>query len=255
VLNFYPLGDGERPTVLLHGFLGMGKNLRSLAQGLLAAEPDRRILVPDLTGHGASPPLPPEATLGTLAGDVLETADAAGFQGALSLIGHSLGGRVALAAARRAPERIREVTFLDIGPGPVDEQHSGSRRVLDVLLQAPDEAPGRRDLRQYLIDHQLSAALADWLVMNVRLDGGRARWSFDRQALDRLQRTTSAEDLWDVVEEGQAICRCVRGRRSSYVPDQDAARLEAADCPVVTLDSGHDLHVEALPALLATLTS
>jgi esterase len=253
-LNSYQLGDGDQPLVLLHGFLGMGKNLRSLGQGLLARQPGLRLLVPDLTGHGASPPLPPDASLATLAGDVLETIAAAAFATPLGIIGHSLGGRVALAAARQAPGVIDQVTFLDIGPGPVDERHSGSRRVLDVLLEAPDSAPSRRELRQYLIDHALSPALADWLVMNVRLDpDGRAHWSFDRRALDRLQVATSAEDLWDVI--GTVPCRCVRGSRSSYVSDTDAGHLATRGCPVTTLESGHDVHVEALPALLDALTS
>ncbi len=44
-----------------------------------------------------------------------------------------------------------------------------------ALLRAPDEAPDRRTLRQFLIDGGLSAPTADWLVMNVRLDDGPVR--------------------------------------------------------------------------------
>jgi pimeloyl-ACP methyl ester carboxylesterase len=249
----YEVGQGPLPTVLLHGFLGSGKNLRSLAQRWSAMDSGRRLLVPDLTGHGASPPLPPGADLATLAGDVLETAGAAGLTGPLALVGHSLGGRVALAVARRAPASVREVVLLDIAPGPVDEAR-GSRRVLDVLLAAPDEAPSRRHLRQHLTDAGLSPGIADWLVMNVQVEDGRARWTFDRPALARLQETTSAEDLWDVVEQHWTAVRCIRGERSRYVLDADVRRLEAASCPVETLaGAGHELHVEALDALLAAL--
>ena len=249
----YEVGDGPLPTVLLHGFLGSGKNLRSLAQRWSAVDSRRRLLVPDLTGHGASPPLPAGADLATLAGDVLETAEAAGLVGPLALVGHSLGGRVALAAARHAPASVRDVVLLDIAPGPVDGPR-GSHRVLDVLVAAPAEAPSRRDLRQHLIDAGLSPGIADWLVMNVRVEDGRARWAFDREALSRLQETTSAEDLWDVVEQHRTAVRCIRGGSSLYVTDADVSRLEAAGCPVETLPgAGHELHVEALDALLGGL--
>jgi pimeloyl-ACP methyl ester carboxylesterase len=256
-LASYRVGSGDHHTVLLHGFLGSGKNVRSLAQRWVERDPARTILVPDLTGHGASPglpPFPPGATLATLAGDVLETARQQGMTGPLSILGHSLGGRVGLAAAREAPEDVPEVILLDIAPGPVDERHSAGRVVLDLLLAAPDEAPSRRAMRQHFIDGGLSPETADWVVMNVRVDGDRARWIIDRPALEHLQETTNAEDLWEVVEGRREGFRCIRGGRSRYVQDDDATRLQAAGCPVVTLpDAGHDLHVEALAPLLAVL--
>jgi esterase len=253
LLAGYEVGQGPLPTVLLHGFLGAGKNLRSLAQRWSVLDSRRRLLVPDLTGHGASPPLPPDADLATLAGDVLETVAAAGLTGPLALAGHSLGGRVALAVARREPASVREVVLLDIAPGPVDGAR-GDRRILDVLLAAPEEAPSRRHLRQHLIDAGVSPGIADWLVMNVRVEDSRARWTFDRPALARLQETTSAEDLWDVVEQHLTAVRCIRGERSRYVVEADVRRFEAADCPVDTLaGAGHQLHVDAPDALLRLL--
>jgi esterase len=252
VLPSYRIGDGARSTVLLHGFLGAGKNLRSLAQRWGARDPRRTLLVPDLTGHGAAPPLPPGANLNTLAGDVLETAST--LPAPLSLVGHSLGGRVALAAARRAPSRVGEVVLLDIAPGPLDDRRASSRRVLDALLAAPAEAPGRRDLREHLVAAGVSPDTADWLVMNVRVEDGRARWTFDRQALDRLQEATKREDLWDVVESRAVSVRCIRGGRSHYVLDEDVERFAAAACPVLTLpDAGHEVHVDAPQALLDAL--
>jgi esterase len=253
-LASYGLGTGSRSTVLLHGFLGSGKNLRTLAQRWAARAPDRRFLVIDLTGHGASPPLPADADLGALADDVLETAGAAGLVAPYSLVGHSLGGRVALAVARRSPGAVREVVLLDIAPGPLDDRRVPSRRVLEALLAAPAEGASRRDLRQSLVDQGVGAETADWLAMNVSTEGGRARWTFDRAALGRLQETTSAEDLWDVVEAGDIPVRCVRGGRSRYVQDEDVARLEAAGVAVQTLPgAGHELHVEALDALIDAL--
>jgi pimeloyl-ACP methyl ester carboxylesterase len=253
-LASYRIGGGDHPTVLLHGFLGSGKNLRALAQRWSEREARRLFLLPDLTGHGASPALPPDADLDTLARDVVATIGEEGLAAPVSLVGHSLGGRVALAVLRSAPERVRDVTLLDITPGPIDDRLSASRRALDVLLTAPDEAADRRELRRHLTDGGLSPAIADWLTMNVRAADGRYRWTFDRRALDRLQARISADDLWPIVEARWVPMRCVRGGRSGYVREEDVQRLEAADCRVDTLPAaGHDLHVDALDALVALL--
>jgi pimeloyl-ACP methyl ester carboxylesterase len=242
--------------VLLHGFLGSGKNLRSLALRWAERAPDRRFFVPDLPGHGASPPLPPDADLAGVGRWVLEAAAAAGLEGPLELVGHSLGGRVALAAAADAPGRVDRVVLLDITPGPVDPAVSESRQVLDVLLQAPDAAEDRRGLRAFFLEKGLSGPLADWLLMNLALEDGRYVWRFDRAALDRFHTAFNRVDLWPVVEARRISLRCVRGGRSRYLPEPDVARLEAAGCPVLTLpDAGHFVHVDALDALVDHLAA
>jgi pimeloyl-ACP methyl ester carboxylesterase len=255
-LASYRIGTGAHPTALLHGFLGSGKNLRGLAQRWAERDPSRLFLLPDLTGHGASPPLPPDAGVDTLAADLRETVQAEGLAGPISLVGHSLGGRVALALVRVEPGLVGDVVLLDITPGPIDDRLSASRRALDVLLRAPDEAPDRRALRGFLVEGGLSPAIADWLAMNVRLEEGRARWTFDRRALDRLQTRMSSDDLWDVVERRLVPVRAIRGGRSGYVRDEDVRRFEAAGVTVDTLPgAAHDMHVEALDALVERLSA
>jgi esterase len=252
------IGDGPGTVVLLHGFLGSGRNLRTLAQRWHQREPEQRFLVPDLRGHGVSPALPVDieaVTLETLAADVLATVQAQDAAGPLRLIGHSLGGRVALAAARLEPALISEVALLDIGPGPIALGVSESRRVLDHLLAAPAEAASRHELRGFFVGRGLSPALTDWLLMNLETEAGRVRWRIDRLALERLHARSMTEDLWDVVETHRVPVRCVRGGRSSYVGDAEAARLRAAGCPTATLaGAGHFVHVDALPELLDWLT-
>jgi esterase len=263
VLACEVIGEGPVGVVLLHGFLGSGRNLRTLAQRWQQLQPEHRFLLPDLRGHGVSPGLAPlgdRVTLEALAADVLATARDRDLTAPFRLVGHSLGGRVALAAARFAAAEIADITLLDIAPGPIDPAYSESRRVLDVLIDAPAEAHDRRELRGFFVGRGLTPALADWLLMNLETVGGegdarKVRWRIDRAALEHLHARSMTEDLWDVVQARAVPLRCIRGGRSGYVSDAEAARLRAAGCPTTTLpDAGHFVHVDALPALLDLLT-
>ncbi|MBZ4418815.1 alpha/beta fold hydrolase [Myxococcus sp. RHSTA-1-4] len=255
VLECFQVGEGEVATVMLHGFLGTGRNLRSLAASWSAADPSRRFLLPDLTGHGASPALPPSADLFTLARDVVDTARAKGVNGPFDWVGHSLGGRVSLAGSLHVPEAVRSVTLLDITPGPVPGDLSESGKVLGVLLQAPPRADNRRAMRAELTGRGLSEPLADWLLMNLATEADGVRWRFDRQALADLHSRVNGTDLWEAVErKDHPPMRCIRGGRAKYVTDADSERMVAAGCPVATLpEAGHFVHVDAPQALLEWL--
>ena len=256
ILSHFVIGDGPTSTVLLHGFLGTGRNLRSLATAWSAADPSRRLLVPDLTGHGTSPALPPDATLGSVARDVLETARGAGLSGPLDVAGHSLGGRVALALSQGAPDAVARVSLLDIAPSPIATAQSESTRVLEILLRAPARAADRRAMRAELTGQGLAGPLADWLLMNVEPDAeGGVHWRFDREALAVFHGRVNGEDLWQALAHLGERARCLRAGRAHYVGDQDVARMEALGCPVETLpDAGHYVHVDAPDALLRWLT-
>jgi esterase len=163
---------------------------------------------------------------------------------------------VGLAGSLVAPSDISRVTFLDITPSPIPSEQSESGRVLEVLLQAPEEAPDRRELRGALMDRGLSPVLADWLMMNVVQEGASYRWRFDRHALARLHTRVNAEDLWEAVERPQAQVRCIRGGASKYVSSGDVERMRRAGCRVDVLEgAGHFVHVEALEPLLDLLAA
>jgi lipase len=95
--------DGE-PVICLHGLGGHGARYRRMAAFL----PHRRVVAPDLRGHGRSTFDPPWTT-GQHVADVLETVDGAGAD----WIGFSFGGRILATIAAIAPERVRRMVLLD----------------------------------------------------------------------------------------------------------------------------------------------
>jgi pimeloyl-ACP methyl ester carboxylesterase len=100
-LRYFVGGDGS-PLLLVHGLGGAAANWVELAP-LLARR--RRVLVPDLPGHAGSAPLPAAPTLSPFADCVAELAEREAMLPA-PVVGHSMGGLVALRLALRRPEAV-----------------------------------------------------------------------------------------------------------------------------------------------------
>ena len=238
------VGDGPRPLALLHGFLGSGRNLATLARQLADATPQCSVHAFDLPGHGGSPPLPPHADLETLAravNDATRAVDPSPW----TFVGHSLGGRVALKASLLEPTGVAHMTVLDITPSALPAGGE-TARVVEALVGAPEAAPSRAAFRTWFAGAGLSPALTDWLLLNLARDGDQLRWRIDRRALVALYPRINAEDLWRAVDaRGDRGLHVVRGALSPYVSDADCRRLEAAGARVDTIDgAGHFVHVD-----------
>lgn len=252
VLHHTVRGEGEIPVILLHGFLGAGRNLGALVRLASAQTPHLRWVIPDLPGHGRSPPLPPDGGLAHMAQAVLELAESLGLKAPMTFVGHSLGGRVALQARLLDPYRTGDIVLLDIRPGPI--HGSDTETIIERLVEAPERADSRDAMRRILEDdHGLSAALSSWLLMSGDSGSDGFAWRVDRARLKRFHEEHRAQDLWAAVEN-PARTLCIRGADSDYVGADDIARFEAAQVVVETIENaGHFLHVEQTEAVAASL--
>ena len=105
-LRYLAAGEGE-PLLLVHGLGGAAANWVVLAPLLL---PGRRLLVPDLPGHGGSSPLPAASSLQAYADRLALLLEHEGATPAAA-VGHSLGGAIALRLAIRRPETVGAVVL------------------------------------------------------------------------------------------------------------------------------------------------
>src|SRR5205809_5207149 len=97
-LRYLVAGEGE-PLVLVHGLGGAAADWLALAPLLLEG---RRVLVPELPGHGGSAPLPAAASLNGFADRIALLAERE--LGPTAVVGHSLGGAISLRMAVRRPD-------------------------------------------------------------------------------------------------------------------------------------------------------
>ena len=109
MLNVHRFGPDDGPAILcLHGVTGHGQRFRRLADECLAG---RRILAPDLRGHGRSPWTPPWTAEQHVL-DLVELLDAEGLE-TIDIVGHSFGGLVATHVASAIGEHVGRVVLLD----------------------------------------------------------------------------------------------------------------------------------------------
>lgn len=247
--------------VFLHGILGTGANFRSFARKLVSAHPAWGAVLVDLRMHGASKKLAPPHTVAAAAADLvaLESKVPGPIRGVL---GHSFGGKVALAylvdRAAREPGALQRLFLLDSNPG-LRPQARGSESTLEVIAMLrtlPATFATRRDFIELVKSKGHTEAIAQWLAMNLaRTDDGRSfRFAIDLDAIDALLADYFARDLWSALEPPPDDTRVVaiNGGKSKVYDDEASARLARAasrwpDRLVVhTLPGiGHWIHVEA----------
>lgn len=112
VLNYKIIGQGQ-PIVFLHGFLE--NNL--MWEEILPELPDIKAICIDLPGHGSSPLLTVELSLSSIADAVKETLQSLGIN-SFSIVGHSLGGYVALHLAADTSLEVEHIVLLHSHPWP-----------------------------------------------------------------------------------------------------------------------------------------
>jgi esterase len=125
ILNAIRAGEGP-PIVLLHGLFGAARNFGTI-QRVLA--PRFRVVALDLRNHGDSPHAP-DMRYPTQAADVRETILALGIEQA-AVIGHSMGGKAAIAMALRWPGQVGRLLVSDIAPVPYEH---GNRAIADAMV-------------------------------------------------------------------------------------------------------------------------
>lgn len=254
-----PGASPERWFVFLHGILGQGNNWRTFARQLVKDRPTWGAALVDLRAHGDSRDLSPPDTLESAARDVERLmATLPGPTGAV--LGHSFGGKVAVALLEHA--RIDELFVVDSLPGarPDRRGSEGTIAVLSMLTALPP----RFDSRDAFIEHAMregtSEPVAKWLAMNVdRADDGY-RFGLDVARIDALLSDYFARDLWPLLDPPPAGTRAhlvIGGRSTVFSPSDLAhARALAARHPeAVTVhvleQAGHWVHVDDPEGLLS----
>jgi pimeloyl-ACP methyl ester carboxylesterase len=255
--------EAAPPVILVHGGLDHCRTWDTIARQL---QPHFHIIAPDLRGHGDS-----EWAKGSsysLSDSVYDLTRLIRFTGLadVAIVGHSLGGMVALACAGTHPDRVSRLAVLDGAflpdpkPAPIAEQMARWIDQLDRIakhepkaFRTIEEAAERLSARNRRLTSAQALHLARHGVR--RHPDGLYRWKFDRYQRARVPYRLSRDDhiaLWSRI----ACPTLLMWGDESFLPDPEAAGLLAhfrqAEL-VKVADAGHWLHHDRLDEVLASL--
>ena len=173
----YGTYTGERPTlILLHGLLGSSANWHGISRRLAS---EHHLIVPDLRNHGRSPH-GDGVGYPTMADDLLELMDEHGLESTL-LVGHSMGGKVAMWLALEQPERVGRLVVVDIAPVPYPDRFSVIYNALNAIDLPTLE--GRGEAETTLAHTLPDSGLRQYLLQNLTLKNGKWQWRINLKAL------------------------------------------------------------------------
>lgn len=242
-LHVIEVGDTGVPVVFLHGLFGQGKNFASIAKAL---EPQFRSLLIDLPNHGKSAwteDFSYELTADLIANWLRQSPIA---NGPIDVVGHSMGGKVAMMLALRHPELVDRLVIVDISPVGSDDQGE-FEHLLDSLADLDlSTLSGRSDADERLSEPIDDARVRGFLLQNLRRSPDGLAWQAN---LDLLRRELPAIGGFPE-SPGDSFDRpvlWVSGERSPYVrPEHETAmRALFPRTQLVTVKgAGHWVHSE-----------
>lgn len=257
-LFYRRFGQGV-PLIILHGLYGSSDNWVSIAKRL---ESDYAIILPDQRNHGQSPHSPEHKYL-NLVTDLEELIRKLNVEH-FYLMGHSMGGRVAMLFQSKFPKMAERLVVVDVAPwgySPEDEwfrsAYTEHSRIIDALKTiVPTELASRVEANRILADYGFDERLRNFLLKNLKRADKGFEWSINLNALENnLEHMLLGVEL-DSTSASMVNVLFIRGQNSNYIPEHQIGKLKAVypKSEVVTIpNSGHWVHAEMPEMFLAAV--
>lgn len=232
-------GEGK-PLLILHGFLGMSDNWKTLA-GQMASE-GFQLHILDLRNHGRSFHSD-EFTYEAMVEDVLEYCQANNLD-KVSILGHSMGGKVAMFFATTYPEKVEKLIVADIGPKYYRPHHQDIMAGLNAvdLTQKPDRSQVEEILKEYVSDFGTRQFLMKSLYW---IEPGQLAFRFNLPVFNEQIDNIGKALPENAVFEKPTLF--LRGGNSNYIKDEDFETIKHhfPKSEIKTIpNAGHWLHAE-----------
>lgn len=240
----YQISGSGQPLLIIHGLFGSSDNWKMLAKKL---SEHVQVITVDLRNHGRSPHSM-DQDYKLMADDIAELIRDLGIQ-KLDLIGHSIGGKVAMTFSHDYPDYCRKLIVVDIAPKHYLPEHNS---IFKALLSLDLSLFTKRSE----IDKTLSKSIADkatrqFLLMNLDTSGDRITWRINLPSLfDNYPQLLQAVCIEHPITIPTFF---IKGSLSNYIQDQDSQLIASvfSNSEIHTIEqAGHWLHAEQPEAFL-----
>ncbi|HPR60793.1 MAG TPA: alpha/beta fold hydrolase [Prolixibacteraceae bacterium] len=241
------------PVVILHGLYGSSDNW--LPIGRMLAEKFRVIMV-DLRNHGASPHYNTHS-YADMVTDLAWLLHELEIEKA-HLLGHSMGGKLAIAFAADYPEKIQSLCVADIAPKnylktPASAiQYDFHKRLLNTLYNVDISVlKNRGEIDRALADSIPETIVRQFILKNVYRENGLFKWKINvevlRQSLDHIISGVDADDYDDRIPILNYPVLFIKGALSGYIGNDDIPIIKKMypEAKIETIENAsHLLHAE-----------
>lgn len=240
-LFFRQYGTGS-PLIILHGLFGLSDNWVSIANKLAL---NHNVIIPDLRNHGRSIHSA-EMNYNLMANDVIELCYNKKIS-KFSVLGHSMGGKVAITIAQKQPSLVEKIVIVDIGVGSThknaDNIHLFVQQIRDLNIKPFRE---RSHIAKYLEEKGFNKSMMQLLLKNIYFsETGYWEWRFNIDAIH-----TNIDKIiapLDISENISIPTLFVKGERSDYLDENAIKQIEkifTAYSLVQIANSGHWVHAD-----------
>lgn len=231
------------PIILIHGLFGNLDNLGVLARDL---HQDHHVIQVDLRDHGLSP-RSPQVNYPDMAQDVLELMDQLAIEKAI-IIGHSMGGKVAMAMTAIAPDRIEKLVAIDIAPVNYQvRRHDQIFAAINAVTAAG--VTQRQQAAQLMRETIKEEGVIQFLLKSFQ----QGEWRFDAPALWNQYENIVG---WQPVPPWPHPILFIRGELSPYIQDEyrdEIARQFPQARAYIVARTGHWVHAEKPDSVLRAI--
>jgi esterase len=241
-LNYQSLGQGK-PLILLHGLFGSADNWGSIAKHFSQYY---QVISVDLRNHGRSPHSESQ-TYTDMAEDLIELCDALNLD-TIDLLGHSLGGKVAMQFATQYPERVDRLIVVDIAMRTYPDAQT---YLIDAMMAVDLSAvQSRSEVDQILSSTIDNVKVRQFLLMNLVKSDDKLQWRINLPAL-KANYPVIRQAVCESAQYSKP-CLFIRGERSDYVRDDDVEQIKAhfTQAQFASLPAGHWVHAEQPQAFI-----
>ncbi len=216
-LNFRKSGEGP-PLLILHGVFGSGDNWLTVSKQFM---PHFEVFLVDQRNHGRSPHTS-EFSYDILVQDLLDFANSQGFQ-KFYLIGHSMGGKVAMKFAAKYPERLEKLVIVDIAPRYYKPHHQEIMAGFNAVDL--ENMKSRNEADEAMASQIAELDVRQFLLKNLyRNDEGKFAWRINLPVLEK-----AVENIGEPLDPNSRIqtpTLFVKGSNSKYISEQDEAEIK-----------------------------
>ena len=242
-LAFSEFGAGT-PLVILHGLFGGARNWARIARDLATRF---HVYAVDLPNHGESPWVD-SVTYEGMAEAMAEFLRARGIAGGVTLLGHSMGGKVAMTLALTSPGDVARLIVVDIAPVAYDHART-NRHILEALRSLPLAGlASRKEADAALAPAIPDPMLRSFLLANLSRDDDRFVWRINLDGLANSLPALHGFPQFPPEARYDGPTLFIAGERSDYVGDADVAtiRKRFPNARIETLPgAGHWVHADA----------